>query len=124
MQSISFIIFSSHKKCNTPGLLNKHLELSITEADIERTHQVGKPRDAGQKSRPIIVKFVRYNDRKNVINRKKLIGKNIAVTESLIATEMKKLNEAREIYDYQNVWTSDGKILFKDESGNASLFFD
>ena len=124
MQSISFIMFSSHKKCNTPGLLNEHLELSITEVDIERTHQVGKPRDAGQKSRPIIVKFVRYNDRKNVINRKKLIGKNIAVTESLLATEMKKLKEAREIYDYQNVWTSDGKILFKDESGNASLFFD
>ena len=30
-----------------------------------------KERDAGQKSRSIIVKFVKYNDRKNVFNKKK-----------------------------------------------------
>ena len=45
-----------------------HFELAITEVDIERTHRIGKSRDFGQKSRPIIVKFVRYNDRKNVFN--------------------------------------------------------
>ena len=45
-----------------------HFELAITEVDIERTHRIGKPRDVGQKSRPIIVKFVRYNDRENVFN--------------------------------------------------------
>ena len=91
--------------------INENLELPITEADIERTHWIGKPRDTGQKSRPFIVKFVRYNDRKNVFNRKKkLKGKNIAITESLTATQMKKLNKVREIYDFKNVWTSDGKI--------------
>ena len=104
--------------------INEHLELSITEADIERTHRIGKPRDADQKSRPIIVKFVRYSDRKNVFNgKKKLKGKNIAITEILTATRIKKLKEAREIYDFKNVWTSDGKILLKDESGNTSLFY-
>ena len=45
-----------------------HFELATTEVDIERTHRIRKPRDVGQKSRPIIVKFVRYNDRKNVFN--------------------------------------------------------
>ena len=76
--------------------INEHLELEITEVDIERTHRIGKPREVGQKSRPIIVKFVRYNDRKNVFNRKKkLKGKNISITESLTATRMKKLKEAR-----------------------------
>ena len=50
---------------------NEHLELSIAEADNERTHPIWKPRDVGRKSRPIIVKFVRYNGRKNVFNRKK-----------------------------------------------------
>ena len=50
------------------------LELSITEADIARTHRIGN----------IIVKFVRYSDRKDVFNRKKkLKGKNIAITEFL-----------------------------------------
>ena len=48
--------------------INEHLELVITKADIERTYIIGKPRDVGQKSRPTIVKFVRYSDRKNVLN--------------------------------------------------------
>ena len=104
---------------------NEHLELAITEVDIKRTHRIGKPGDVGQKSRPIIAKCVRYNDRKNVFNRKKkLKGKNISITESLTATRMKKLKEAREIYEFKNVWTSDGKILFKDRSGNINLFYD
>ena len=47
----------------------------------------GKLRDSSQKLRPIIVKFVRYNDRKNVFNREnKIKEKNIAITESLTAT--------------------------------------
>ena len=104
--------------------INQHFGFSINKADIESTHRIGKPRDSGQKSRPIIVKFVRYNDRKNVFNRKKkLKRKNIATTESLTATRMKKLKEAREIYDFKNVWTSDRKILFKVGSGNTSLFY-
>ena len=37
---------------------------------------------------------------------------------------MKKLKEAREIYDFKSICISDGKILFKDGSGNASLFYD
>ena len=39
-----------------------------------------------------------------------MIG-NIAVTKSLTATQMKDLKEAREIYDFKNVWTSDGKMF-------------
>ena len=34
-------------------MINEHLELSITEADIERTHRTGRPKDAGQESRPV-----------------------------------------------------------------------
>ena len=99
--------------------------MSSTEGDIERNYRIRKPRDAGQKSRPIIFKFVRYNDRKDVFNRKKkLKGKNIAITESLTPTRMKKLKEAKEIYDFKNVWISEGKILFKHGSENACLFYD
>lgn len=71
--------------------MNEHLELSITETDIECRHGIGKPRDSGQNSRPITVKFVSY-DRKNVFNRKrKQRGNNIAITESLTTIRMKKL---------------------------------
>ena len=99
--------------------------MSVTEPDIESTHRVGKSRDSGQKLRPIIIKLVRYNDRNNVFNtKKKLKGKNIAITENLTATRMKKLKETRNIYVFKNVWKSDGKNFFKDGSGNKSLFFD
>ena len=95
--------------------INELLELAATEADIEHTHRIGKPKDVCQKSRPIIVKFVRYNDRKNVFNKKKkLKGKNISITQSLTATRVKKLKEVREIHSFKNVWISDGEILFKD----------
>ena len=105
--------------------INERLELAITEADIKRTHRIGKPRHVGQKSRPIIVKFVRYNDRKNVFNRKKkLKGKNISITQSLRATRIKKLKDAGEILDFENVWTFDGKILFKNGAGNINFFYD
>ena len=50
--------------------VNEHLELTITTADIERSHQIGKPRDAGQKLRHIIIKFFWSSDRKNAFNRK------------------------------------------------------
>ena len=36
---------------------------------------------------------------------------------------MKKLKEDRKIHDFKNVWTSDGKILLKDGSGNINLFY-
>ena len=53
------------------AIINELLDLAATEVDIECTHRRGKPRDVGQKSRPIIVKFVRYNNRKNVFNKKR-----------------------------------------------------
>ena len=64
------------------------------------------------------IKLVRYNDRKKIFDSKKnLKGKKIAIRESLTVTRMKKLNEARERHNFKNVWTSDGKILYKDGSG-------
>ena len=71
--------------------------MTINKADIE--HRIGKPRDAGQ-------------------------NRDISITESLAATRIKKLNKAREIYDFKNVRTSDGKTMFKDRPGNTSLFYN
>ena len=67
---------------------------------------------------------MRYNDRKKIFDsKKKLKGKKIAITESLTVTRIKKLNEARERYNFNNVWTSDGKILYKDWSGNIIIYY-
>ena len=44
-----------------------YIDLSVT--DINRSHQIGKPNP--RKKRPIVVEFVRYNDRKKVFSNKK-----------------------------------------------------
>ena len=50
-------------------------------------------------------------------------GKKISITESLTAFRMSKLAEAREKYGFLNVWTSDGRVLYKD-GGKVNLYFD
>ena len=58
---------------------------------------------------------MRYCDRKKIFDsKKKLKGKKIAITESLTVARIKKLNEARERYNFKNGWTSDRKLLYKD----------
>ena len=86
---------------------------------LDRSHRIGNPKT--KKERPIIVKFVRYNSRQNIFKNKKLFkGKGDSITESLTKDRMAKLNEARETYGFRNVWTSDGKIFFKDEKNPSS----
>ena len=58
------------------------------------------------------------------LSGKKLNGKNIANTEILTTTWTTTLNEAKEINNFKNVLTSDVKTLFKDGSGNTSLFYE
>ena len=53
--------------------------------NIDRSHRIGNPKTK-KKSRPIIVKFVRYYDRRDVfMNKKCLNGKGKSITESISA---------------------------------------
>ena len=102
--------------------INEHLNLAINDRNINRTHRIGNSRNADEKPRPIIIKLVKYNDRKKIFNsKKKLKGKKITITESLMVTHIKKLNEVRERYHFKNIWTSDGKILYKDGLGKIKV---
>ena len=97
--------------------LNEKLDLDITLRDIERTHGIRDLKETKGKICPIIVKFVRYNDRNIVFrNKKKLKGQKISITENLTKIRMDKLRQAKEVYGFTNVWTNDGKIFFKSDS--------
>ena len=61
---------------------------------------IENPRNADEKPRPIIIKLVRYNNRKIFVIKKKLKGKKITITESLMVVGMEKLNEATERYKF------------------------
>ena len=47
------------------------------------------------------------------MNKNCLKGKGKSLTESLTAFRMQKLKNARDKHGFFNVWTVDGKIMFK-----------
>ena len=75
---------------NTKDVLFKFLEdeLNITDArkriEFQRVHRLGRPKSSGD-PRPIIARFLRYQDREEVMQkaRAKLKGKDYAVFEDI-----------------------------------------
>ena len=104
--------------------VNEELLEAITINEIDRSHRLGKSQ-AG-KIRPVIVKFARYHTRNKIFRKKKLLkGKQVSITESLTKRRMAELKEAQEKHGFHDVWTSDGKILYKDNSDNKiKVFYD
>ena len=100
--------------------VKEEMDIEILPNDLDRSHRNGNPKTK-KKERLIKVKFVKYNLRHNIFKNKKLLkGKRVSITKSLTKDRMAKLNEARETYGFRNVWTSDGKIVFKDEKTPSS----
>ena len=65
-------------------------------------------------ARPIKVKFASNNVRGRVFREKrKLKGTRKSITESLTTKSIGQLNDAKEKHSFDNVWTYDGKILYK-----------
>ena len=106
-------------------VLNDDMGLNISKTALDRSHRIGNPKTK-KKSRPIIVKFGRYYDRRDVfMNKKCLKGKGKSITESLTAFRMQKLKNARDEHGFFNVWTVDGKIMFKNsENGKPNVYYD
>ena len=94
--------------------ISENLDIDIQKEDLDRTHRVGKGNRADGKARPIIIKFARYNVRRNVYsNKRKLKGKSLLIKESLTAARVRLLKQAQTRYGVENVWTSDGRIPHK-----------
>ena len=122
-----------HKVAETKGentdqicidLINEKLDINLTEKDIDRSHRIGMKKDDNNKSRPIILKLVRYNTRKRIfLNKKRLKGTGVSITESLTVRKMDELKNARVEHGFENVWTVDGKIFFKQKNENKSSLY-
>ena len=100
--------------------LNELLQEKLTDIDIDRSHRIGRLKK-GKQSRPIIIKFARYNIRNIVFKKKKkLKDTGVSITESLTQKRMQMLTKARNEFLFKNVWTQDGKmfIMFNTSFGN------
>ena len=77
------------------------------------------------KHRPIIVKFISYNDRREIFNNKKrLKGTGVSIIESLTSERMQQLKIARDQFGFKDVWSIDGRIMSKySTSTKPKLFY-
>ena len=107
------------------GVIETKMDIKITDNNIDRTHRIGKPKNNG-KPRPVIIKFVRYNNRKKVFSSKKLLkDSGVSITEILTAFRLKKLTIARETFGFRNVWTVDGRIFYSENgSQHAKICYN
>lgn len=89
------------------------LGLNLPEWAICRSHRVGQKNK--EKPRPIIVKFVSYNIRKQVFTeKKKLKNSKITIKEDLTKQRLKLYNDTFQVVGMKNVWSYDGKIMIWD----------
>ena len=73
-------------------IFREKLDIELTQRDLDRTHRIGKNDKRSNRPRPVIVKFIRYNDRKKIFSKKKqLKNSGISITESLTKLRMSKL---------------------------------
>ena len=74
--------------------INEHLELELTEKELDPTHRIGNPKSGKKRPRPIIVKFTRYNNRRKVfVHKKRLKNTGISINESLTKHRMELLKK-------------------------------
>ena len=104
------------------SFIKDKMDIDLSVNEIDRSHRIGKPNP--RKKRPIVVKFVRYNNRRKVFSNKKKLKDTGISTESLTANRMEELSKARNEHGFKDVWTIVGKILFKENGSNkAKLFY-
>ena len=104
-------------------VIETKMDIKITENDIDRTHRIGRPKKNG-KPRPVIMKFVWYNDRKKVFSSKKLLkDSGVLITKSLTAFRMKKLTNVRGTFGFSNVWTVDRRISYSENGSQHTKIY-
>ena len=60
------------------------MDVNLKRHDLVHSHRIGKIQSSKNKPRPVIVKFVRYNDRRKVLSIKnKMEGSGTSITENL-----------------------------------------
>ena len=100
-------------------MFKNEMDIEMFSDDIGRSHRIGKQKDDPNKVRPAIDKLTRYNDRNKIFrNKKRLKGKKMLITESFTGLRMSKLKEARDEFGFRNVWSTDGRILYKEEGSD------
>ena len=95
------------------NVIKEHLDIELSVKDFDRSHRIGKS-NSKSKRRPIRAIFN---------NKKRLKGTGISITESLTAERMRQLKSARDQFGFNNVWSIDGRIMYKDSTTTKPKLF-
>lgn len=99
------------------AVLNGKLNAGLGIRDFDRAHRLGKPKRTAAEvvssgKRPIIIKFLRYQDRDTVWKAKRMLkDSGMLITESLTNIRHRILQEARDRFGPRQVWSQDGRIV-------------
>ena len=93
--------------------MKEEIDIDIRQQDLDQKHRVGNTKVCKEgKSRPIIIKFSRYYVHSAVDKKKK----KVLITERLTAKRVGLLQEAQGKYRLRNIWTTDGRNLYKENN--------
>ena len=105
------------------NVIKEHLDVELSVKDVDRSHRIGKS-NSKSKRKLIIVKFINYNDRREIFNNKRrLKGTGVSISESLTTGRMRQLKIARDQFGFNNVWSIDGRIMYKDSTNTKPKLF-
>ena len=93
--------------------MKEEIDIDIRQQDLDQKHRFGNTKVCKEgKSRPIIIKFSRYYVHSAVDKKKK----KVLITERLTAKRVGLLQEAQGKYRLRNIWTTDGRNLYKENN--------
>ena len=105
------------------NVIKEHLDIELSVKDLDRSHRIGK-RNSNSKRRPIMVKFISYNNRREIFNNKKRIkGTSVSIAESLTAERMQQLKIVGDQFGFKDVWSIDRRIMYEDSIGTKPKLF-
>lgn len=105
--------------------LAKDIGVVIKSEDISTSHRLGKV--TATYDRPIIVKFVRRDTKRNIMMKRRLlkdhaVHSNVYINDDLTRMRYKISKELRN--QNYNVWSRDGKIFYKVKDTNDITMVD
>lgn len=96
------------------NIFNQRMGMSHSSSNIDRIHRLIRRENRNKKPRPIIIKFISYKSRNEVVLKRSLLkGSSISIQENLTHARYQILHKAFDKFKAYNVWKRDGNIFIK-----------
>ena len=93
-------------------VVSQQLGYNLSKAEIDRSHRSGKPRPAGSKPRPILVKLCSYRSKFALLkDRRKMKDSGFSIQEDLTKTNHEILMKLVKHPKVAAAWSTDGRVI-------------